>query len=537
MTTETQTPPETAAAPATPAASSQRTPRVLLVEDNRDILRATQRILASQNYEILTAMDGEQALTVARQEPPDLVLLDVMLPRLDGLEVCRRLKSDPATSGIMIILVTGRGSIDNRVEGFEAGADDYVPKPFHLPELLARVRSALRIKRLTDDLAERNRQLLKSQKDLIQTEKMATIGLLASGIAHEFNNIMAGISGYAQLAKRDPKYRDMLIDVAITQTDRALELTRSLSTYNRASTDRAECDAVKVMESALCLVAKELERTGVRIEKEFTGSPRVTMSPGQFQEVILNLVLNGIQAIEHDHGVIRLRIGSSRDPQKVEVEVADNGKGIPEANVGRIFDPFFTTKGALGGGQQSGTGLGLTVCYNIIHSHSGKIEVSSKIGEGTSFLVTIPRAAGEASQEAPARRALAPAVEAPRRPLRILLLDDEEPVRDLLRTYLKDHHTVSCATGAAAIEACERESFDFAILDVCIQGSVNGFQVFDRLSQLEHKPRVIFASGRFPDATYRSYIDRAHGHLLKPFKFEALASLLGLPAEAPAGSA
>jgi DNA-binding response OmpR family regulator len=509
---------------------------VLLVEDNRDILRATQRILATQKYDILTAMDGEQALSVARAEPPDLILLDVMLPRLDGLEVCRRLKSDPQTSGIMIILVTGRGSIDNRVEGFEAGADDYVPKPFHLPELLARVRSALRIKRLTDDLAERNRQLLKSQKDLIQTEKMATIGLLAAGIAHEFNNIMAGISGYAQLARRDPKYRDMLIDVAITQTDRALELTRSLSTYNRASTDKAECDAVKVMESALCLVAKELERTGVRVEKEFSGTLRVTMSPGQLQEVILNLVLNGIQAIDHDHGRILIKINPSEAPDKVQIEVADNGKGIPEANLGRIFDPFFTTKGALGGGQQSGTGLGLTVSYNIIHSHSGKIEVTSKVGEGTSFLVTIPRAAGVEAPEAPAGRPKVPVVEAPKRPLRILLLDDEEPVRDLLRTYLKDHHTVSCANGAAALEACERESFDFAILDVCIQGSINGFQVFDRLSELEPRPRVIFASGRFPDETYRSYIERAHGHLLKPFKFEALASLLGLPAESPASS-
>jgi DNA-binding response OmpR family regulator/two-component sensor histidine kinase len=534
MTTETQTPPQ--AATAQPAAASGRTPRVLLVEDNRDILRATQRILASQKYEILTAMDGEQALSVARSEPPDLILLDVMLPRLDGLEVCRRLKSDPATSGIMIILVTGRGSIDNRVEGFEAGADDYVPKPFHLPELLARVRSALRIKRLTDDLAERNRQLLKSQKDLIQTEKMATIGLLASGIAHEFNNIMAGISGYAQLARRDPKYRDMLIDVALTQTDRALELTRSLSTYNRASTDRAECDAVKVTESALCLVAKELERTGVRVEKEIACAPRVTMSPGQLQEVILNLVLNGIQAIEHDHGVIRVRIRPSHDPDRVEIEVADNGKGIPEENQGRIFDPFFTTKGALGGGQQSGTGLGLTVCYNIIHSHSGKIEVASRVGEGTTFTVTIPRAAAsDAAAEAPDRKLL-PAVEKPERPLRILLLDDEEPVRELLRSYLKDHHTVSCASGRAALEAIERETFDFAILDVCIQGSINGFQVFERLSRLEPKPRVIFASGRFPDETYRAYIDRAHGHLLKPFKFEALAALLGLPAEAPAAS-
>src|SRR5687767_560318 len=107
-TSESREPPS---APALPP----RTPRILVVEDNKDILRATQRILAAQRYEILTAMDGEQALEVARGELPDLLLLDIMLPRLDGLEVCRRLKNDPLTSGIMIILVTGRGSVDNRV--------------------------------------------------------------------------------------------------------------------------------------------------------------------------------------------------------------------------------------------------------------------------------------------------------------------------------------------------------------------------------------------------------------------------------------
>jgi DNA-binding response OmpR family regulator len=525
-----------------------RAPRILVVEDNKDILRATQRILAAQKYEILTAMDGQQALDAARAELPDLVLLDVMLPRLDGLEVCRRLKSDARTSGIMIILVTGRGSVDNRVEGFEAGADDYVPKPFHLPELLARIRSALRIKRLTDDLAERNRQLvqseselaernrqlLKSQKDLIQTEKMATIGLLASGIAHEFNNIMAGISGYAQLAQRDPKHRDMLIDVALTQTERALELTRSLSTYNRAKTDRSDCAVVEVIGNALCLVAKELERTNVRLERDFREGPRVRMSPGQLQEIVLNLVLNAIQAIEGPNGVIRIRVGPSAKPDRCVIEVSDSGKGIPDENLGRIFDPFFTTKGALGGGQQPGTGLGLTVCYNIIHSHGGDIEVASKLGKGSTFRVLLPRA--DASDPVPHPPPAAPAgahAETGRR-LRILVIDDEEPVRELLRTYLENHDVVACSDGDSGLAAQAEKPFDYVILDICIQGSMNGFQIFDRLAAREPAPRVIFASGRFPDDAYRCYLERAHGHLLKPYKFEALASLLGLPDREPA---
>ncbi len=181
-----------------------RTRRILVVDDNKDIVTVIRRILHTQGYETLVASNGREALEAARAEMPDVILLDWMLPEVDGLDVCRQLKADSDTRGIMILLVTGRGSVANRVEGFNAGADDYIPKPFNHPELLARIRSALRLKQLTDDLEDRNRRLIKSQNELIRAEKMATIGLLASGIAHEFNNIMAGISGYAQLARSNP---------------------------------------------------------------------------------------------------------------------------------------------------------------------------------------------------------------------------------------------------------------------------------------------------------------------------------------------
>lgn len=472
-------------------------------------------------------MDGEAALELARQELPDLILLDVMIPRVDGLEVCRQLKEGAQTRGIMIILLTGRGTVDERVEGFEAGADDYIPKPFHIQEMLARVRSALRIKRLTDNLADQNRLLVKSQKDLVHSEKMATIGLLASGIAHEFNNIMAGISGYAQLAQRDPKYRELLVGVALTQTERALELTRSLSTYNKANDANSTCDVVAVIESALCLITKELERSGTRIVKDFATQPRVHMRAGQFQEVVLNLTLNAIQATDDGDGTVRISVKQADQPGHFVIEVADNGKGIQDKDLERIFDPFFTTKGALGGGSQSGTGLGLTVCYNIVKSHSGTLAVESQVGQGTTFKITFAEASEQTTDStlptAPAERSAPTPID---RPLRILVVDDEEPIRELLRGYLADHEVQCCATGQAALEAYSVQPFDFVILDVCIQDSINGFQIFDQLETFTPAPRIIFASGRFPDEAYAGYLQRAHGHLLKPFKFEDLAVLL-----------
>lgn len=526
---------ETATAELTAQREDQKTARVLIVDDNSDIVRVMQRILAAEGYDISTAADGDAALKLARERAPDLILLDVMIPKIDGMQVCRELKKGPPTNGTMIILVTGRGSLEHLVQGFQAGADDYIPKPFHIPELLARTRSALRIKRLTDDLAERNRQLMKSQKDLVQKEKMATIGLLASGIAHEFNNIMAGICGYAQLARKDAKYRETLVDVAMTQTERAFELTRSLSACNRANIDEARSNVKAVAQGALCLVAKEVQNSGVQVTAEVDASLAVKMSPGQLQEVILNLVINALQATGNENGRIVVRAMPSDRAAMVRIEVSDNGIGIPEENLGRIFDPFFTTKGPLGGGSQPGTGLGLTVCYNLIQSHGGEIEVESRVGKGTTFRIDLPRCSSTPSAPRLGSASAKPGC-LPGRPLRILMVDDEEVSRDYLRAHLEDHEVVCCPKVREALDAYRSKPFDFVILDICLPGSINGFQAFDRFQEFEPPPKVIFASGRFPDAIYRDYIRKAHGHLLKPFKLEDLDFLLGLPPDRGARS-
>jgi two-component system NtrC family sensor kinase len=518
---------EVAAQPARP----QQPWRILIVDDNPDIVTVVRRVLTAQGYATLVAGDGLEALEMARKEMPDLILLDWMLPGIYGLEVCRQLKEDPRTRGIMILLVTGRGSIDSRVEGFDAGADDYIPKPFNHPELLARIRSALRLKKLADDLAERNRQLVESQSELIRSEKMATIGLLASGIAHEFNNIMAGISGYGQLAKRNPKYLPQLVEVALTQTERAMELTRSLATYNRRSSGQADCDVVSVLESALCLVKKEIESNGIKLVKEVSQVPRAAISPGQLQEVLLNLVINAIHAVSDSRGTITVRALHEPEKDKVRLEVIDTGIGIPKENIHRIFDPFFTTKGALGGGKQAGTGLGLSVCYNILQTHGGDISVESESGRGARFTVALPVRA-----EKPPETETAPQtgeVAASSGPLRILIVDDEGPIRAMLQEYLQDHEVVCCSSGEQAIEEYARRAFSHVILDICMQNSVDGLETLKRLKAVDREARVILASGRLPEEIDRADLELAYGHLLKPFQFEALAALLGLATALP----
>lgn len=506
-----------------PAPARPCSGRLLLVDDSREILRATERVLIANNYQVKTASNGEEAIQYARDWLPDVILLDVMMPKVDGLTACRSLKQDPVTSGIMILLVTGRASVDNRVEGLDAGADDYVTKPFAIPELLARIRSAVRLKKAKDDLSEKNKELLQSHEELIQSEKLATIGMLAAGIAHEFNNIMAGLCGYAQLAKHNPKFKDNLVDVAITQSERAKEITQSLSTYYKPSHSKVACSVRSVIKSALCLVAREIETSKTVVHTFLEGDPTVRIRPSDLQKLILNLLLNAIQATKEGSGVVHLRLREDTEASLCLIDVEDNGEGIPPENVHRIFDPFFTTKGSLGGGSRCGTGLGLTVSYNVVRACRGRIWAESVQGIGTTFKIRLPTTKEHANTAAGCD-ATPPGP--PSTSLHLLLVDDEPYMHSLFSTYLHEHTLTVAANAQSALDTYDSGVFDFVILNADLGQVGGGYPIFKALSTRFPAPRVIVCSSNYPDADTEHYLELAHGHLLKPFTMDMLRSLL-----------
>lgn len=515
---------EVIGASATPA-------KILVVDDAPEVRTVLTRMLQKAGHEVITAADGEEALRRAREERPDLLLLDWMLPILDGLEVCRTLKRSPATRGIMVILVTGRGAITSRVEGFDAGADDYVPKPFEHLELLARVRSALRLKRANDELAERNRQLIESQNELVRSEKMATIGLLASGIAHEFNNIMTGISGYAQLAKKNEAHVPQLIDVALTQTARALELTKSLSAYHRRNSQNvATCDLREVIESALKLVRKNLESNRIALEVEIpVDVGHAVISPGQLQDVVLNLVINAIHAIGQE-GVIRVaaeRVTRSAG-EEIVLRVEDSGEGIAPENLERIFDPFFTTKGAFGGGQVLGTGLGLSVTYNAVHSSGGRIHVESELGKGTRFTVTL-RAARLGATEAPVRARVDRSPGSVAR--RLLAIEPDPGAQESIRVTLRDHDVTIVSRAEEALRLCEDRSSagTSAGFDGVLFSLGDGRLSFEALREIRERAtsaRLILLTARLPEDLPPEALELADAVVPKPLAREELEAAL-----------
>lgn len=491
--------------------------RILLVDDNPEIILLTERFLTRHGHRTVSCATGEAALEICQEQEIDVVLLDILLPDLDGLEVCRRLKSSEATRKIMVLLLTGCGGVRHRVEGLEAGADDYITKPFHVTELLARVDSALRIKRLTDEIEHSHCQLLESQKERLRAEKMATIGLLATGIAHEFNNILSGISGFAQLANRDPRYREQLVSVALTQSRRAMEIANSLSTFYRPGHGKEEFDLGQLVESALLLLTPQIQDREIELDLQFEEEVRLHGHPGQIQEVLLNLCLNALQAMGQG-GQLGVHLEATGD--SAIIRVSDTGGGIAPDVIERIFDPFFTTKGALGGGESSGSGLGLSVCHNIVTSHAGRLEFDNRPGEGVTFEIVLPLQS-DPERSTPSRRRPAPA-DLPR----ILVADANRSIQEITEKFLTARDAECCTSWEELEEKLGSRRVDTILVDVDMDCPEPLDTALERLAGEHPGLKIILTSESHSDPRVGRCQGQIRGHLLKPYSIENLADLI-----------
>ncbi len=434
---------------------------ILVVDDNPTNLSVIVEYLESENFTTLVAQDGESGLKRAKYAQPDLILLDVLMPGINGFETCRQLKLDPSTTTIPVIFMTALSSTEDKVKGFAAGAVDYITKPVQREELLARLKIHLKLQELSKALEEKNKllaasnQLLEQQVSertmqlteaiqtlqhaqiqLVQHEKMSSLGQLVAGVAHEINNPVNFVHGnlnhvqeYAgdllhiiQLYQKhypnpvpEIQAEAKEIDLEFLQedlakilasmkigTDRIRQIVLSLRNFSRM--DEAEFKAVDIhegIESTLMILQHRLkarpERPAIEVIQDYAKLPLVECYPGQLNQVMMNLLANAIDALEEgttkrtfqetqDHpSQITIRT-SLLNNQWVKIAIADNGPGIPEDIKERIFDPFFTTK-PIG----KGTGIGLSISYQIIvNKHDGKFECFSTPDQGTEFVIQIP---------------------------------------------------------------------------------------------------------------------------------------------------
>lgn len=398
--------------------------KVLIADDSRLSRRLLAASLAKWQFEVVEAENGAQAWQLFQQEHYPLVLTDWMMPEMDGLELVRRIRSADLPSYVYIILLTARTEKQDLVQAMEAGADDFLAKPIDQDELRVRVREGERIVRLEQALAAQNRQLREAQVALVQSAKLASIGQLAAGVAHEINNPVAFVANNLAVLKRDltalmellAMYRagsealarlspelasqikqheadcdldwlqENLPQLFATSLDGLARVRKIVSRLKDfAHLDEAEIDRLDLknaIHATMSVLRREIEDKQLSIVTELTPLPLLWCHPGKINQVLHGLLQNAIQASSQGGSIyIRLR----EEDRGVLIEIEDQGTGIEAKNLPHLFEPFYTTKPI---GQ--GAGLGLAMSYGIVRDHGGSINVTSEVGRGSTFRVWLP---------------------------------------------------------------------------------------------------------------------------------------------------
>jgi len=382
--------------------------RILIVDDERVILDLAAMVLSARGYDVLTAGSGQECLETVEREAPPLVLLDYMMPGMNGMATLRALRElSPDT---YVIMLTGKGSEQIAVEVMKAGAADYVLKPFKNQDLVDRIENVLRIRRieihnrelrkererLLNEIAgwnkelerrvqEKSRELELAHSEILQAEKLAALGHLAAGMAHEIRNPLNAISLFAQILKpvvvQDAE-KTGYIEKLLNEVDRIENiLVKLLAASNPSQVKLQTVSLTEVIEQTLDSFQEQLQAHGIRLVKDLdVNTPPIMADSMEIQQIFTNLFANAIFEMQQG-GELAVKV--SHDDRKIHVRVQDTGGGIPAENLRKVFDPFFTTKA-------KGTGFGLSVVLRIVKTYNGFIQVNSVEGQGAEFLIEFP---------------------------------------------------------------------------------------------------------------------------------------------------
>jgi signal transduction histidine kinase len=382
--------------------TDSKRPRVLVADDEPDMLRFLKSQL-SEHYQVLEAVDGQQAIEKAAQFLPDLILLDMMMPEKDGLQACRELRERTPTQSIPIILLTARADDDTKLAALEAGASDFLPKPFSTTELHVRIKNLVESFQYQRHLTRQNlvlertiEQLKETEMQLVQTEKMASLGRLSAGIIHEINNPLnyatMGLftlrsKGKLLAQEAQAEYADILNDVE-EGIKRVKDIVGELRMFSYAdNTLVEEVDLAEVLGSALRFISHQVKEK-VEVQQRIPKGMSVRANKNKLVQVIMNLLQNSLDALgqkpsDSDRPAILIE-GRTEGGSNLLV-IRDNGRGIAPEHLDKVFDPFFTTKEV-----GEGLGLGLSICYRIMQEFGGRIRVRSEPGQFCEVIVEWP---------------------------------------------------------------------------------------------------------------------------------------------------
>ncbi|HET9266633.1 MAG TPA: response regulator, partial [Vicinamibacterales bacterium] len=497
--------------------------RILLADDNAD-MRNYVRELLHPMYHVEAVADGAHALDAARAARPDLILSDVMMPNGDGFSLLKTLRGDPALRDVPVILLSARAGEESRIEGLGAGADDYVVKPFHARELLARVGAMLE---LTAVRRERQDALEQQQRHLEEADRQKNEFLAM--LAHELRNPLAPIRNAGELLSRtvaaDPEARSALATVErqvkhLTRlVDDLLDISRI--TQGRIELHRGAVRLEQVIAQAVEAVDPLIRQQRHRITIVNSRKPLVVNAdPERLVQCVGNILTN---AAKYTPPNGEIRVESGEEQGEARIAITDNGVGLPADLLPHVFDLFVQGQRTLDRAQ-GGLGVGLTIVRRLIEMHGGAITATSAgLNQGSTFEIRLPVMPD-------VQLAAAPTSAPERRPQRILVVDDNADGATILAALLKldGHHVEIALSGQQALERLQSFQPNVALVDIGLPG-LDGYEVARRIrgSSGYEAMRLIAITG------YGRNEDRERGraagfdaHLVKPVEFPALQRAL-----------
>ena len=488
--------------------------KILIVDDEPSNVRLLERILEISGCTGVHGItDSRQAVTEYFDFAPDIVLLDLNMPHFDGFAVMQQLKAAVSADDYLPILVlTADITADTRRRALANGAKDFVTKPLDHTEVILRIRNLLETRflhlamqrqnaLLEDQVRERTARLeaaleeiRSAQEQNIKQERLRALGMMAGGVAHDFNNALTMMLGYGELLQPwldqhgSPREQTYLSHIIAAAQDATHVVSRLRDFYRPAENNeiRVPVDLGEIATQVVSLTAprwkgrSQAEGIHIDVVTDLTATALVSANAAELREVLTNLIFNAVDAMPRG-GLVT--IGTAESAASVLLSVTDTGTGMTESERARCLEPFFTTKG------EGGTGLGLAVVYGIIQRHGGTIEIASEKGVGTTFAIHLPSTDEQKIIHTVPVQRLDCA-------LRILVVDDQDIICELLTELLTgDGHTVhSAADGPAALGIFRREPFDLVITDQSMP-HMNGLQLGHAIKELSPETPVVLLTG------------------------------------------
>ena len=367
---------------------------ILLVDDEEGFRAAIARRLGKRGFDPVQASTGEECLDILEKESIDVVVLDVKMPGMSGIDTLKAIKL--LHEKTQVILLTGNVAVSDGIEGIKSGAFDYLTKPVEIDHLVNKIKQAFEIIQLEEEKKKELEYREKLEKKMIDTERLASLGTMSTGIAHEINNPLAIINEAAGFMKQVISAPEMSgfsqknalmmgIEKIENSIKRASKITHQLLGHvKQQGSQFLEVNLKALLYETFGLLKREINDKQIHINWEIDPKKNMVWSDSyQLRQVLMNLLSNAVHALSKNGSIT---LSTRETKEDIILEIKDNGIGIPKENLGKIFDPFFTTKSF-----DEGTGLGLFVAHKIIANLNGKIDVTSTVGEGTSFYIRLPK--------------------------------------------------------------------------------------------------------------------------------------------------